>query len=32
MNNKNIEAIENTGNETYLDIFKQLDTHSIFLI
>ena len=25
MNNKNIEAIENTGNETYLDIFKKPD-------
>lgn len=29
MNNKNIEAIENTGNETYLDIFKKPDYKKI---
>lgn len=25
MNNKNIEAIENTGNETYYEMFKKPD-------
>jgi hypothetical protein len=29
MNNKNIEAIENTGDETYLDIFKKPDYKKI---
>ena len=29
MNSKNIEAIENTGNETYLDIFKKPDYKKI---
>ena len=29
MNSKNIEAIENTGNETYLDLFKKPDYKKI---
>ena len=29
MNSKNIEAIENKGNETYLDIFKKPDYKKI---